>query len=31
MTDDTEAEVVDAVANGGFGLVFEVLNEQLAG
>ena len=30
MTDDTEAEVVDAVANGTFGLAFRVLNEQLA-
>jgi hypothetical protein len=31
MIDDTEAEVVDAVANGTFGLAFKVLNEQLAG
>ena len=30
MTDDTEAEVVDAVANGTFGLAFKVLSEQLA-
>lgn len=30
MTDDTEAQVVDAVANGTFGLAFRVLNEQLA-
>ena len=30
MTDDTEEEVVEAVANGTFGLAFDVLNERLA-
>lgn len=30
MTDDGEAAVVDAVANGTFGLAFQVLNERLA-
>jgi len=30
VTDDSEAEVVDAVANGTFGLAFKVLNERLA-
>jgi hypothetical protein len=29
-TDDNEAGTVDAVANGTFGLAFEVLNERLA-
>ena len=31
MTDDTEADVIEAVGNGTFGLAFQVLNEQLAG
>jgi len=30
-TDDNEAGTVDAVANGTFGLAFEVLNNRLAG
>ena len=30
MTDDTEAEVIDAVANGTFGLAFKVVNERLS-
>ena len=29
MTDDTEAEVIDAVADGTFGLAFKALNERL--
>ena len=29
MADDTEAEVIDAVANGTFGLAFKVVNERL--
>ena len=28
MTDDTEADVIDAVANGTFGLAFKVLNDR---
>lgn len=31
MVDGDEAEVVDAVANGTFGLAFEVINERLSG
>ena len=31
MVDGDEAEVVDAVANGTFGLAFQVINERLSG
>ncbi len=31
MTDQTEADVSDLVANGTFGLAFKVLNDRLAG
>ena len=31
MVDGDEAEVIDAVANGTFGLAFEVINERLSG